>query len=77
MPISGILGDQQAALDGNRCFKVGDTKNTYGTGTFMLCNVGYQPVFSSHGLLSTVAFQVCFALFDVLKKVSVVFKASH
>lgn len=52
IPISGILGDQQAALVGQLCFEKGQLKNTYGTGCFMLCNTGTSPVFSKHGLLS-------------------------
>ncbi|KAL0074001.1 hypothetical protein F4703DRAFT_1893516 [Phycomyces blakesleeanus] len=57
LPISGCLGDQQAALVGQKCFSVGEVKNTYGTGAFLLFNVGHKPVFSTHGLLSTVAYQ--------------------
>jgi glycerol kinase len=55
VPISGIAGDQQAALFGQACFSVGDAKCTYGTGAFALANVGPRPVASQHGLLSTVA----------------------
>ncbi|KAK0395104.1 hypothetical protein QR680_001119 [Steinernema hermaphroditum] len=55
--ISGCLGDQQAALVGHSCLSVGDTKSTYGTGTFMLCNIGTKPVLSKTGLLTTVGFQ--------------------
>ena len=55
IPIAGILGDQQAALFGHACFEPGDVKNTYGTGCFMLLNTGSQPVFSEHGLITTVA----------------------
>jgi glycerol kinase len=55
VPIAGILGDQQAALFGHTCFDVGDVKNTYGTGCFMLLNTGTQTVFSDHGLITTVA----------------------
>eukprot|EP00842_Homolaphlyctis_polyrhiza_P001949 jgi/Hompol1/2755/HPOL_001449-RA len=58
IPISGNLGDQQAALVGQRCFEPGMIKNTYGTGCFMLCNTGTEPVFSQHGLLTTVGFQL-------------------
>lgn len=58
VPISGILGDQQAALVGQMCFKQGSAKNTYGTGCFLLYNTGSQPVESSHGLLTTVAYQL-------------------
>lgn len=58
VPITGVLGDQQSALFGQGCFAEGDAKNTYGTGLFMLVNTGETPKFSSHGLLSTVAYQV-------------------
>ncbi|MEP6946281.1 MAG: glycerol kinase GlpK [Acidobacteriota bacterium] len=58
IPIAGIAGDQQAALFGQACFAKGATKNTYGTGCFMLQNVGTASVESSHRLLSTVAWQV-------------------
>lgn len=57
VPIAGCLGDQQAALVGHQCLSAGDAKNTYGTGTFMLCNIGTKPITSEHGLLTTVAFQ--------------------
>jgi glycerol kinase len=53
--IAGIAGDQQAALFGQACFENGSTKNTYGTGCFMLQNVGPEPVVSANRLLSTVA----------------------
>ncbi len=55
IPICGIAGDQQAALFGQGCFAEGDMKNTYGTGCFLLANIGNSPVFSSNGLLTTVA----------------------
>ncbi|MDH3261003.1 MAG: glycerol kinase GlpK [Acidimicrobiia bacterium] len=58
VPIAGILGDQQAALFGQVCFDVGEAKNTYGTGCFMLLNTGSDPVTSQNGLLTTVAYQV-------------------
>jgi glycerol kinase len=58
VPIAGILGDQQAALVGQTCFKSGEAKNTYGTGCFLLMNTGTEPVQSRHGLLTTVAFQL-------------------
>ncbi|PAA71936.1 hypothetical protein BOX15_Mlig007390g1, partial [Macrostomum lignano] len=58
VPITGILGDQQAALVGQGCLESGDTKNTYGSGCFMLCNTGLSPVVSSSGLLTTVAYQL-------------------
>ncbi|CAI4214445.1 unnamed protein product [Parascedosporium putredinis] len=54
--ITGCLGDQSAALVGQNGFSTGRAKNTYGTGCFLLCNVGPKPVLSEHGLLSTVAF---------------------
>jgi glycerol kinase len=57
VPIAGILGDQQAALVGQTCFKAGEAKNTYGTGCFLLMNVGREPVQSKFGLLTTVAYQ--------------------
>lgn len=56
--IASIVGDQQAALFGQACFDAGTTKNTYGTGCFMLQNVGISPVASEHRLLSTVAWQI-------------------
>ncbi|KAJ3303864.1 hypothetical protein HDV03_003433 [Kappamyces sp. JEL0829] len=58
VPIAGILGDQQAALVGQLCLQKGQLKNTYGTGCFMLCNTGTAPVISTHGLLTTVGFQL-------------------
>jgi glycerol kinase len=57
VPIGGILGDQQAALVGQTCFKSGEAKNTYGTGCFLLMNTGGKPVQSQHGLLTTVAYK--------------------
>jgi len=57
VPIAGILGDQQAALVGQTCFRPGEAKNTYGTGCFLLMNTGAQPVPSTCGLLTTVAFK--------------------
>ncbi|XP_073698075.1 glycerol kinase isoform X1 [Garra rufa] len=68
VPISGCLGDQSAALVGQMCFKDGQAKNTYGTGCFLLKNVGTKPVMSDHGLLTTVAYKLgrdkpaCYAL---------------
>jgi glycerol kinase len=56
--IGGILGDQQAALVGQTCFSPGEAKNTYGTGCFLLMNVGQRSVPSKHGLLTTVAYQI-------------------
>ena len=58
VPISGILGDQQAALFGQGCHSAGDVKNTYGTGCFLLMNTGTERVPSSNGLITTVACQV-------------------
>ncbi|MCK5735111.1 MAG: glycerol kinase GlpK [Spirochaetaceae bacterium] len=58
IPISGVAGDQHAALFGHRAFEAGDVKNTYGTGCFMLMNVGDKPVYSKGGLLSTVAWGI-------------------
>lgn len=58
VPIAGDLGDQQAALVGQTCFKPGQAKNTYGTGCFLLLNTGLHPVQSSHGLLTTVAYKL-------------------
>ncbi len=58
IPISGILGDQQAALFGQVCFNPGDTKNTYGTGCFMLLNTGEKIIHSKNGLLTTVGYQL-------------------
>jgi glycerol kinase len=67
VPISGILGDQQAALVGQTCFRPGEVKNTYGTGCFLLMNTGERSVPSSCGLLTTVAYKFgqqppCYAL---------------
>ena len=56
--IAGILGDQQAALVGQTCFRSGEAKNTYGTGCFLLMNTGAQPRESKHGLLTTVAYKL-------------------
>ena len=55
VPLCGIAGDQQAALYGQGCLNEGDMKITYGTGCFLLANTGHKPVFSRHGLLTTVA----------------------
>lgn len=56
VPITGCLGDQSAALVGQKGFTPGMAKSTYGTGSFLLYNVGENPVISTHGLLSTVAY---------------------
>lgn len=58
IPVAGMAGDQQAALFGQACFSPGDAKCTYGTGAFLLQNVGSEPVASTKGLLSTVAWSV-------------------
>jgi glycerol kinase len=57
VPVCGDLGDQQAALVGQTCFSVGEAKNTYGTGCFMLLNTGTQAVPSKSGLLTTVGYR--------------------
>ncbi|RAY14025.1 glycerol kinase [Actinomadura craniellae] len=58
VPVAAALGDQQAALFGQCCFAVGDAKNTYGTGSFLLLNTGAEPVASEHGLLTTVGYRI-------------------
>jgi glycerol kinase len=58
IPVCGDLGDQQAALVGQSCNAFGDTKNTYGTGCFMLMNTGRQPVASQSGLLTTLGYKI-------------------
>lgn len=58
VPIAAALGDQQAALFGQTCFAPGEAKCTYGTGAFLLLNTGSEMVRSSHGLLTTVAYQL-------------------
>jgi len=58
IPIAGIAGDQQAALFGQGCFRVGDVKCTYGTGAFVLMNVGAAPLASKHRLLTTVGWRI-------------------
>ena len=67
VPVAGILGDQQAALVGQACFRPGEVKNTYGTGCFLLMNTGERLVPSKSGLLTTVGYQfgaeaACYAL---------------
>jgi glycerol kinase len=57
VPLTGDLGDQQAATVGQVCFSPGEAKNTYGTGNFMLLNTGTTPVWSKNGLLTTVCYQ--------------------
>ncbi|MBA2636612.1 MAG: glycerol kinase GlpK [Solirubrobacterales bacterium] len=58
VPIAGILGDQQAATFGQVCFDVGEAKNTYGTGNFLLLNTGEEAVLSKNGLLTTVGYKL-------------------
>ena len=58
VPIAGILGDQQAATFGQACLEVGEAKNTYGTGNFVLLNTGTEPQRSEHGLLTTVCYRL-------------------
>lgn len=55
IPISGAAGDQQCALFGQACYEVGEVKNTYGTGGFLLMNTGHKPVLSKNGLVTTIA----------------------
>ncbi len=55
IPLMGVAGDQQAALFGQCCFSPGEAKSTFGTGCFMLMNIGSAPVLSHHGLLTTIA----------------------
>ena len=57
VPITGVLGDQQAALVGQGCLEKSEAKSTYGTGCFLLLNTGTEPVLSKHGLLTTVAYR--------------------
>ena len=75
VPIAGILGDQQAALFGQACLKPGEAKNTYGTGCFMLLNMGELPVPSKSGLLTTLAYKIgsgkaIYALEGTMQRVS-------
>jgi glycerol kinase len=58
IPIAGVAGDQQAATFGQACFEPGEAKNTYGTGAFLLLNTGAQAVSSTHGLLTTILWQL-------------------
>ncbi|MGZ3494313.1 MAG: glycerol kinase GlpK [Thermodesulfobacteriota bacterium] len=58
IPIAGIIGDQQGALFGQACFRKGLSKNTYGTGCFLLMNVGRKPVLSGKNLLTTIAWGI-------------------
>jgi glycerol kinase len=58
IPVAGDLGDQQAAIFGQTCYSVGEAKNTYGTGNFMLLNTGTKPVQSKNGLLTTLGYKI-------------------
>jgi glycerol kinase len=58
VPIAGVAGDQQAALFGQMCVEPGAIKNTYGTGCFVMLNIGDKPILSKNGLLTTVAWQI-------------------
>ena len=58
VPIAGVAGDQQAALFGQMCIEPGSIKNTYGTGCFVMLNVGEKPVLSKNNLLTTVAWKI-------------------
>ena len=58
LPITCMIGDQQAALFGQGCFKKGDIKNTYGTGGFVLMNTGEEAIYSNNGLISTIAWKI-------------------
>jgi glycerol kinase len=58
VPVAGILGDQQAATFGQAAFEAGESKNTYGTGNFLIVNTGEQIIRSSHGLLTTVGYRL-------------------
>jgi glycerol kinase len=58
IPVAGDLGDQQAALFGQTCFSVGEAKNTYGTGNFLLLNTGNEPVQSKNGLITGLGYKI-------------------
>jgi glycerol kinase len=58
IPVASDLGDQQAALFGQTCFHVGEAKNTYGTGCFLLMNTGTTPIHSKYGMLTTLGYQI-------------------
>ncbi|NMB87558.1 MAG: glycerol kinase GlpK [Chloroflexi bacterium] len=58
VPVAGDLGDQQAAIFGQTCYDVGEAKNTYGTGCFMLLNTGTKPIQSKNGLLTTLGYKI-------------------
>ncbi|MBN2723199.1 MAG: glycerol kinase GlpK [Deltaproteobacteria bacterium] len=58
IPISGVIGDQQSALFGQGAFRFGEAKCTYGTGSFLMMNIGEKPSFNSHGILTTVGWSI-------------------
>jgi len=58
IPVTAMAGDQHASLFGHACLKAGDIKNTYGTGCFMLMNIGENPIISKNGLLTTVGWRI-------------------
>lgn len=58
LPIAGVAGDQQAAMFGQGCHNIGDVKNTYGTGGFLLMNIGDKPIIPKSGILTTVAWKI-------------------
>ena len=58
IPVTGVAGDQQAALFGQTCFQPGEAKNTYGTGSFLLMHTGHEAITSRHGLLTTIAWDI-------------------
>lgn len=58
VPVAGLIGDQQSALVGQSCFEIGEGKNTYGTGCFLIVNTGTEAKFSKNGLLTTPAYQL-------------------
>ncbi len=58
IPLTGCLGDQQAALFGQTCYSPGEAKNTYGTGCFLLLNTGEKPILSKYGLLTTIGYKI-------------------
>eukprot|EP01059_Diplonema_ambulator_P002078 TRINITY_DN11702_c1_g1_i1.p1 TRINITY_DN11702_c1_g1~~TRINITY_DN11702_c1_g1_i1.p1 ORF type:complete len:365 (+),score=132.47 TRINITY_DN11702_c1_g1_i1:517-1611(+) len=57
-PVTSMIGDQHAATVGQLCYNIGETKNTYGTGCFLLMNIGKEPKPSTHGLLTTICYQI-------------------
>ncbi len=67
IPITGIAGDQQAALFGQACFEKGEAKNTYGTGCFLLMNTGEEIQFSKNGLLTTIAWGIDHKIYYALE----------